>query len=81
MQLFILSHRVSPSKERRMPPEGHAAVCPVLVFSGVQLRWAHRLKVYVPRTLVFGDDAEEAMLFIGDAGGEVDSVTERQQVP
>ena len=30
---------------------------------------------------IFCDDAEEAMLFIGNAGGEIDPVAQRKQVP
>src|SRR5204863_836072 len=32
-------------------------------------------------SLIFRDDAEEAVLFISDAGGEINAVTEREQVP
>src|SRR5207237_6597721 len=30
---------------------------------------------------ILGDDAEEAVRFIGDAGGEIDSATKREQIP
>src|ERR1044071_8225543 len=35
----------------------------------------------VSKLLVLSDDAEEAVLFIGDSGGEENSVGERQKIP